>query len=92
MALVAQRESGGSMIIHGSDTVRKTAEFLQNLKVLEGKNIVLVCSRRPLRERDTDAEINFGVGLGVLQHAGSGIRIVIDGKSMPWQEYNPDTI
>jgi len=69
----------GYLITHGTDTIYQTGEFL--LKGLEDieKNIVVTGSRLPASVIASDAGLNLGMSIGVLQCDQIGVNIVLDG-------------
>jgi L-asparaginase len=72
------------LIIHGTDTIRTTAE---NLLDMPGKTIVLTGSMRPEIDRNSDIDLNIGMALAALQLCPPGVYIVFDGKVTPFDEY-----
>ncbi len=68
------------LITHGTDTMAKTAEALQNLP---GKVIVLTGAMAPARFRVTDAIFNVGTAVGALQSMSEGVYIAMNGQVFP---------
>lgn len=65
------------VVIHGTDTMAKTAGFLQGIK---GKTIVLTGAMQPARFKNSDAEFNAGFALAAVQLLKSGVYIAMNGK------------
>ncbi len=65
------------LITHGTDTMARTAEVLQNLA---GKVIVLTGAMAPARFRITDAIFNVGTAVGALQSLADGVYIAMNGQ------------
>jgi len=66
------------LIIHGTDTIDKTAEFLN--KYIKNKKIVLTGSMYPYRINPIEAGANFASAITTLQLIQeNGIYIAIDG-------------
>jgi len=75
----AVRESSAEKIIitHGTDTMIKTAEYLQGIA---GKTIVLTGSMQPARFRFTDAIYNIASAITAVQLLPEGVWIAMNGQ------------
>lgn len=75
----AVRESSAEKIVitHGTDTMIKTADYLQGIS---GKIIVLTGSMQPARFRFTDAIYNIASAITAVQLLPEGIWIVMNGQ------------
>ena len=73
------RESSAEKIVitHGTDTMIKTAEYLQGVA---GKTIVLTGSMQPARFRFTDAIYNIASAITAVQLLPEGVWIAMNGK------------
>ena len=80
-------ESNLIIITHGTDTMIKTAEQLQNMK---GKIIVLAGAFRPERFSDSDADINLGIAIGAIQSLVPGVYIAMSGLVLPYDRVGRD--
>lgn len=65
------------LITHGTDTMTRTAEALQNVT---GKVIVLTGAMQPARMRHSDATFNLGLAIGALQTLPDGIYLAMNGQ------------
>ncbi|MGH1470423.1 MAG: asparaginase domain-containing protein [Cellvibrionaceae bacterium] len=75
-AVVLEREKK-IVITHGTDTMIKTAEVLQDIP---DKVIVITGAMYPAQYRDSDAVFNLGAALAAVQTLSSGVYIVMNGK------------
>jgi L-asparaginase len=66
------------VIIHGTDTMTETAEFLQRAAL--DKTIVLTGAMRPFAFGNSDASFNVGFALAVAQTANIGVYIAMQGE------------
>ncbi|MDC7223454.1 MAG: asparaginase domain-containing protein [Spirochaetales bacterium] len=66
------------IIIHGTDTMTDTAEFLA--REITGKTIVLTGAMIPYSISKSDALFNFGCALNAVQMAEPGIHIAMNGR------------
>lgn len=65
------------LITHGTDTMTRTAEALQDIA---GKVVVLTGAMQPARMRASDAPFNLGVAVGALQCLADGVYIAMNGQ------------
>jgi L-asparaginase len=65
------------LIIHGTDTMTRTAEVLRDIP---GKVIVFTGAMQPARMRQSDASFNLGLAIGALQCLADGIYIAMSGR------------
>lgn len=78
-----QRASEASIvIIHGTDTMRETAEVLGNAQL--AKTVVLTGAMIPYEIANSDALFNFGFACGVAQTLPHGVYIAMNGQVFPW--------
>jgi L-asparaginase len=77
------------IIIHGTDTMRETAEFLSER--IFGKRIVLVGAMKPILFDSIDGSLNLGVALGFLQSEPfDGTYISMSGLVSPFDKIEKD--
>ena len=74
------------VIIHGTDTMIKTARVLASLATQMRKTIVLTGSTKPQSFKDTDAEFNLGMAVTAVQILPSGVYIAMNGRVYDWDE------
>lgn len=70
------------IIIHGTDTMTDTAEFLAQADI--SKTIVLTGAMIPYEIIASDAFFNLGFALGVAQLLPPGIYLAMNGQIFPW--------
>jgi L-asparaginase len=76
------------VIIHGTDTMRETAEVLGNARV--AKTIVLTGAMVPYEIAESDALFNVGVAVGAAQQLAHGVYIAMNGQIFSWDNVMKD--
>jgi L-asparaginase len=76
------------VIIHGTDTMRETAEVLGKARL--SKTIVLTGAMVPYEVVGSDALFNFGCAVGVVQHLACGVYIAMHGQIFSWDNVMKD--
>jgi L-asparaginase len=71
------------VIIHGTDTMRETAEVLG--KAALQKTIVLTGAMIPYEIAGSDALFNFGFAIGVAQTLPTGVYVAMNGRVFDWE-------
>ncbi|MGZ3253831.1 MAG: asparaginase domain-containing protein [Burkholderiaceae bacterium] len=74
----------GIVIIHGTDTMRETAEVLGHAKL--ARTIVLTGAMIPYEIANSDALFNFGFACGVAQTLPQGVYIAMNGRVFAWDD------
>ena len=73
------------VIIHGTDTMHITAEFLH--EIFDDRKIVLLGSMKPFSIDNSEASFNLGMALGFLQsNEMNGVYICMSGYIKPWDK------
>jgi len=72
------------IIIHGTDTMDKTAKFLEDIKE---KTIILTGAMQPARFKKTDATFNSGFAYAAALSLDHGIYIAMNGEI-----FNPNNV
>jgi L-asparaginase len=72
------------VIVHGTDTMRDTAEVLG--AALRDKTIVLTGAMIPYAIANSDALFNFGFACGVAQTLPPGVYVAMNGKIFTWDK------
>lgn len=75
--LINKRKESYLIITHGTDTMEQTAIFLT--RHCHGKTIVLTGAMRPERFYNSDAPLNLGMAIALVQMAQAGIYICLNG-------------
>lgn len=70
------------IVIHGTDTMRETAEVLGAAKL--AKTIVLTGAMIPYEIVNSDALFNFGFACGVAQTLPHGVYVAMNAQVFPW--------
>lgn len=72
------------VVIHGTDTMRETAQVLGNAKL--SKTIILTGAMIPYDITNSDALFNFGFACGVAQTLPHGVYIAMNGQIFQWDK------
>ena len=73
------------IIIHGTDTMELTAEFLDT--VFEDRIIILTGAMKPFEIDRVEASVNFGMALGYVKACKkNGVYICMNGEILPYKE------
>ncbi len=70
------------VIVHGTDTMRETAEVLGNAKL--ERTIVFTGAMIPYEIANSDALFNFGFACGVAQTLAPGVYVAMNGQVFSW--------
>jgi L-asparaginase len=70
------------VVIHGTDTMRETAQVLGQAKL--AKTIVLTGAMIPYAVAASDALFNFGFAVGVAQTLPTGVYVAMNGQVFAW--------
>lgn len=84
LASCVQAEESGIVIIHGTDTMRETAEVLGNARL--AKTIVLTGAMIPYEIANSDALFNFGFACGIVQILPSGVYVAMNAQVFEWDK------
>jgi len=72
------------VIVHGTDTMRETAEVLGAAP--SDKTIVFTGAMIPYEIANSDALFNFGFACGVAQTLPAGVYVAMNGKIFTWDK------
>lgn len=72
------------VIVHGTDTMRETAEVLGRAAL--DATIVLTGAMVPYEIADSDAFFNFGFAIAAVGLAGPGVHVAMNGQLLPWHD------
>ena len=70
------------VIVHGTDTMRETAEVLGAAEL--PKTIILTGAMVPYEIKDSDALFNFGFACGIAQALPHGVYIAMNAQIFTW--------
>lgn len=76
------------VIIHGTDTMRETAQVIGAAKL--EKTVVLTGAMIPYEITGSDALFNFGFAAGVAQTLAPGVYVAMNGQVFTWDEVRKD--
>lgn len=83
--IIAESEEKKFIIVHGSDTMDETAEFLDT--VFDDRVIILVGSMKPFEIDKVEASLNLGLAIGYLKATESkGVYICMSGYIEQWNK------
>ncbi|NQT60965.1 MAG: asparaginase [Bacteroidetes bacterium] len=77
------------VIIHGTDTMAKTAELLGRSNI--GKTIVFTGAMVPYSIRNSDAMFNLGAAAATVQLLEPGVYICMNGTIFSWDNVKKNT-
>ena len=72
------------VIIHGTDTMRETAEVLGAAAL--GKTVVFTGAMIPYDIANSDAFFNLGFACAAAQLLPAGVHVAMNGKIFPWND------
>lgn len=84
LASCARSAEGAIVIIHGTDTMRETAEVLGTAKL--DKCVVLTGAMIPYEIANSDALFNFGFACAGAQLLPSGVYVAMNGQVFAWDK------
>jgi L-asparaginase len=83
--IIVQSDDNRFLIIHGTDTIHITAEFLA--EVFDDRVIILTGAMNPLEIDTIEATLNIGMALGFLQaKVDNGVYICMSGYIQPYEK------
>ena len=80
----------GIIIIHGTDTMRETAELLGNAGL--AKRIILTGAMIPYEIANSDALFNFGFACAAAQLLPAGVYVAMNGKVFGWDKVEKNRV
>jgi len=90
LASVSKAAEGSVVIIHGTDTMRETAEVLGNARL--DKTIVLTGAMIPYEIANSDALFNFGYASAAAQLLPAGVYVAMNGKVFTWDKVEKNRV
>jgi L-asparaginase len=82
LASCTQAKEPGIIIIHGTDTMRETAEVLGRANI--GKTIILTGAMIPVEIDNSDALFNFGFACAAAQILPPGVHVAMNARIFAW--------
>jgi L-asparaginase len=80
----AQAQESSVVIIHGTDTMQRTAEVLAARKM--NKTVVLTGAMIPFDFEGSDALFNLGYAVAAAHHLAPGVYLAMNGQAFAWNE------
>jgi L-asparaginase len=84
LASCLRADETGIVIVHGTDTMKETAEVLGTAQL--PKTIVLTGAMIPYEVKNSDALFNFGFACGIAQALPHGVYIAMNGRIFTWDK------
>jgi len=82
-SIIMESKDDTFIIIHGTDTMHLSAEFLS--EIFEDRKIVLVGSMRPFEIDKVEASLNLGMAIGFAKAVQEyGVYMCMSGYVEPW--------
>ena len=82
--IISQSEEAEFVLVHGTDTMDETAEFLD--AIFDDRVIVLTGAMKPLSVDKCEASFNLGMAVSFANmQEDAGVYICMNGKVAPWQ-------
>ncbi|MFI4939274.1 MAG: asparaginase domain-containing protein [Burkholderiales bacterium] len=82
LASCIRAKEPGIIVIHGTDTMRETAEVLGRANI--GKTIVLTGAMIPYEIAGSDALFNFGFACAAAQVLPPGVHVAMNARIFAW--------
>ena len=83
--IILESKDDSFIVIHGTDTIKETAEFLSTF--FEDRKIVLVGAMKPFEIDKIEATLNLGLAIGYLKAPiQNGVYICMSGHIVPWEK------
>jgi L-asparaginase len=84
-SIIAESDEAEFVLVHGTDTMDETAEFLDTL--FDDRVIVLTGAMKPYAIEKSEASFNLGMAIGFAEtQEMAGVYICMNGYVRPWQE------
>ncbi|MEA3330239.1 MAG: asparaginase domain-containing protein [Campylobacterota bacterium] len=81
--IIMESKDDTFIIIHGTDTMSITAEFLS--EVFDDRKIILTGAMKPFEIDNLEASVNLGIAIGFSKAlTESGVYICMNGHTKPW--------
>ena len=83
--IIMQSDDDSFIIVHGTDTIDLSAEFLS--EIFEDKKIIFVGSMKPFEIDKVEPSLNLGMAIGFLKAVkDNGVYICMNGYVEPWDK------
>lgn len=83
--IISQSDEAEFVIVHGTDTMDVTAEFLD--EIFDDRVIVLTGAMKPFSIEKAEGSFNLGMAIGFANYQDdAGVYICMNGKVAPWNK------
>ena len=83
--IIMESKDDTFIIIHGTDTMHLSAEFLS--EIFEDRKIILVGAMKPFEIDNIEASLNLGMAIGYAKAVSkAGVYICMSGFVEPWSK------
>lgn len=90
-SIIMESSDDSFLIIHGTDTMSETAEFLST--IFEDRKIVITGAMRPFEIDKVEASVNLGYSIGFLKaQEKNGVYICMNGYIEPWDKIKKNAL
>ena len=84
-SIIMQSQDKEFIIIHGTDTIAETAEFLN--EIFDDRKIVLTGAMKPYEIDKVESSLNLGISIGFVQACNdNGVYICMNGYISPFEK------
>jgi len=84
-SIIAESKEEKFILIHGTDTMKLTAEFLS--EIFENRTIVITGAMKPLEVDSIEATFNLGMAIGFVKgNSPHGVYICMSGHVVEWDK------
>ena len=84
-SIIMESKEDTFVVIHGTDTMKETAEFLD--EIFEDRKIILVGAMTPFEIEPIESSLNIGMALGYAKAVETnGVYICMNGFIEPWNK------
>ncbi len=84
-SIIAESKEENFILIHGTDTMKLTAEFLS--EIFENRIIVITGAMKPLEIDSMEATFNLGMAIGFVKgNNPHGVYICMNGHVVAWNK------
>ena len=88
--IIAESTDDTFVIVHGTDTMHLSAEFLA--EIFENRKIIFVGAMRPFEIDSVEASFNLGMAIGFAKGVEEyGVYICMSGYVAPWNKIQKNT-
>ena len=90
-SIIAESDEAEFVLVHGTDTIDETAEFLDTL--FDDRVIVLTGAMKPYAIEKSEASFNLGMAIGFAEaQEMAGVYICMNGYVKPWRELQKNRV